>query len=465
VSFFFLFSVNTLLPFVLSVNADAGIPENNLVQPQQYTWEWAHIDNTWLDVQVSPFHDNSPGDGSGSFHMSKGGYDLKSFRNEGLISCVNNIVIYRASAVFSFELNFYTTAGIFDCFPNANLDKMESVKYVTILKYDGNWNLVNAERLPYSIDYRTVEFGNTFLKHDYNGYIPITVDIREDWEYRPSILINGIELLNPTIESEVKTIVVSKVRSNFVGDYDDIYKGQDVKSGSVTAEKVGKEDPVLFGTASQDVINKINSLNLGWSYESYSTGLTKQQRLLRTEPVGATYTNQESNDQCAFKLAAQLRPEITYDTQQIKVRYAEIGWDYVDTIFPVWSPACVEFVTQVEQSYKTRIPSVHIRNQFVHTEFDVHVNFIATAELIPEITESELEDPYFEEGDYVWDENTEGETDVDVVVTSPITDFIDNIVQFGLPILIIIIIIGVGLFILYKFGDKLFLIYALKKNR
>jgi len=462
-TFFFFFSFNLGVLNVLYVNADASIPEADIIPgTQEYTWEWAHIDYTWLDVQIGAFHDNSPGDGDGRFQVSKGGYKLDSFKNEGLISAVDNIVVYRSSAIFSYQMNHYTFTDMLNHFPYANLDEKESAIYLKMKVFDACWNVEDTTPIFYAIDYRTVNFGSKFLTHDYNGYTPITVKIKEDFQER-EIIINGITFKNPQIESEVKFIEVVETRSGECGTYQDIYTGQSIKEGSVSTEKIGKQEPVLVGALDAQVLQKINQINLGWSYGQSYSGLTKQQSLLRAEPKGATFKNRDIGASYSFNLPIQVKPGITYSKQNIDVRYAELWWDNVDTF--IISPAAFGIVEGPISKTQTRVNSVHIHNQFIHQEFKVHVNFIATAELIPEEGGIDLDDPYLEEGDYVWDETTEGTTDVEIVYTSPWSDLLDNVIQFGLPILIIIIVITIALFVLYKFGDKLLLIYTLKKKR
>ncbi|MBA7498741.1 hypothetical protein ES704_01478 [subsurface metagenome] len=94
------FGILNLVPFA---RADVDVPSR-----------FGTIDYTWIAVSVDPFEDIHTNDGQGRFYVSKGGYQLYSFTNEGYagIDEENNTIYYRASAVFRFGINAYTLVSI-----------------------------------------------------------------------------------------------------------------------------------------------------------------------------------------------------------------------------------------------------------------------------------------------------------------------------------------------------------------
>ncbi|GAH44607.1 unnamed protein product, partial [marine sediment metagenome] len=213
------------------------------------------IDYTWISVSVDPFEDIHTNDGQGRFYVSKGGYQLYSFTNEGLIGYDNEtgMLYYRASAVFRFGINAYTLAGITDAFPNMDLGSREAREYVEILKYKS----INISPPPKfnglttitaDVNYRSIDFDDTvsdvlgepfknvnFKAHDYEGVLPITVSLHEDFGTVAELEVaEGLTLYNPRIIAEVKKVIVDVTRSDTVGDYSDIYINEQTDFGEVS---------------------------------------------------------------------------------------------------------------------------------------------------------------------------------------------------------------------------------------
>jgi len=447
------------------------------------------IDYTWIAVEVDPFEDIHTNDGQGRFYVSKGGYQLVKFTNEGCIS-VNestNTLYYRASAVFRFGINAYTLASIVDGFPNIDLSARETKEYVEILKYPSinvfpppKFN--DLEIITAGVNYRTIDFDTTVANvegepfrnvnlkvHDYDGYIPITVALHEDFgAFSEMNIAEGLTLYNPKIIAEVKKVVVDVTRSDTVGDYNDIYKNEKDDFGEVSIYFPDDALPSLgSGTRKADVTQTIQDLDLGSNLKDKNEGLTvlggkTGQSFIRAEPVGVVFDNMQSTPSYEFNLPMRIKPEISYCSQDIDVRWAQIEWDYEDVIF---NEAGVWVMEGPRTDIYPRYPSVHMSNRYIHQEFNVEVNFIASMQFDPVLGGVILEDPFVIAGDFVWDESLMGTKDYTIVQYTPFQDFTDFLLTSVLPVIILIVIVAVVIYVFMKIGMPLLMFRLGQKSR
>lgn len=444
-SFIFLISFNLLF---------VGYSVQSVKAEDTLQWDSVNIDSTWLAVKAGPFVDKHTSDGTGQFRISSGGIKLVSFTNEGKISESDTTIAYRAAAEFEFSLNWYTTVGIKDAFPQSNLGAMKSVEYVHIVKYD-YIDLITRDtkgrsEFGASINYRSIDFGpeSSYKYHDYDGDIPINLDIREDFEGR-EILINGRTIKNLIVESEIKQVIVSGVRYNTLTDYDTIYRGNAENVGSVSVYTPDQAAPSLgSGEEKAKVTQTIENLHLGGILGDRSLGKTflggaTGQSILIAQPKGTTWSPPlGSSDVFNFNLPARIRPALTYDTQTIDVRWAQLTWDYTDGWF---SPSGVWVAQGPLTDRYVRNVATKVTNQFCKQTFIVRVNFIASGEMIPQKEEQiDLDDPIVDEGDFIWDEDLTGTTDVEIIYYRELQDAIAaffTLLPFIISIIVIIVVI------------------------
>lgn len=463
----------------------AIFPLTTVVVPSRF----GSIDYTWIAVSVDGIEDTHTGDGQGRFYMSKGGYQLVEFTNEGRIGVDINTstLLYGASAVFRFGINAYTLASITDAFPNINLNARESREYVEILKYPSIniWPPPKFNRLQTitaNINYRTIDFDTTVdevigepfsgvnLKvHDYDGVIPITVQLHEDFGTIDEMKIaEGLILFNPKIIAEVKKVIVDVTRSDTTGDYSDIYMNSKDKFGEVSVYFPDTTLPSLGeGDRKALVTQTIQDINLGVDLDPLVEGLTvlggkTGQSFIKAEPVGTFFDNLQSTPSYTFDLPMRIKPEISYASQDVNVRWAQLEWDYEDFWF---NEADVWVMEGPKTDVYPRYPSVHVSNRYIHQEFKVEVNFIASMQFDPELGGVILEDPFVIAGDFVWDESLMGTSDYTLTQYTPLQDFFDFLGTSVLPIIIIIIVAIVGIYIFMKIGMPLLMYRLGRKSR
>lgn len=452
---FFFFFIFLISPLILS-----SIP-NVQAQTPEYKFSWVNIDNTWISVSPGTFQDSSPGDGSGALMISSGGYKLKSFQNEGLVQTEDDgTVVYRSSAKFGFAVQWCTMVDNRKAFPNANFDKITTKPYVRVNKYLSNniydnskYGLNGLQEIYGTIEYRECVLGD-FMAHDYNGITPITVSIHEDFSDW-SVMINDKLFSNPSVYAEVKKVSITDIRGNNVADYNDLYTDNTVNEGGITVREGNPNAPNLgAGAGLNDVTAEINKMNIGWHEGTYSEGITVTsgaggQSQVYGGSVGQYWDNPArglSSNSMTFNMRVQVKPEVTYTQQSINVRYAELGWDYEDV--PVFSPSKVEVMEGPYDQWTQRIASVHVKNQMVTVEYEADVNFLAEAKLVGAAGGVNLEDPFLEYGDWVWDESTTGTTGMEITHYQPGQDFLNSLgigfmTSLGvIAVIAIIIIIG-----------------------
>lgn len=443
------------------------------------------IDYTWIAVSVDPFEDIHTNDGQGRFYVSAGGYQLVKFTNEGYAGIDNatNTLYYGASAVFRFGINAYTLASITDAFPNHNLEARETREYVEIYKYpsiniycrtpsDPYCKFNELEIISAGVNYRTIDFDTTVANvegepfngvnlkvHDYDGYLPITVQLHEDFGAIAEMEIaEGLTLYNPTIIAEVKKVIVDVTRQDVVGDYNDVYVNEQSDFGDVSVYFPDDTLPSLgSGDRKAEVTQTIQDLDLGSDLGEKYEGLTvlggeTGQSFIRAEPPGGFFDNLDSTPSYKFNLPMRIKPAISYCSQDVDVRWAQIEWDYQDLPF---NPADVWIMEGPRTDRYQRYPSVHVTNRYIHQEFNVEVNFIASMQFDPILGGVILEDPFVMAGDFVWDESLMGTSDYTITQYTPYQDFTDFLATSVLPNILLIAIIGVVIYLLMKIGMPL----------
>ena len=429
------------------------------------------IDNTWLRIDVGQYIDQTANDGVGCFHISRGGVQLLELDRGGLLRVDDeNTLVYEATATFQFAVNTFTLVTINDAFPNKNLDSDMDVTYVEVWKYPSEniypppqynelqtiYGTIYTRTIDFDATVEDVErqpFANILLNvHDYQAKIPISLSIAEDWPAE-EISFNGFTLTKPQLKSSIKQIVVSDARINTVGDYDDLYIGQDVKEGGVSVYAPDQQDPSLgSGTRKAELEQLIGNLNLGWEYGITDEGLTvlggqTGQSITYPAQKGEPFYDLDNNtEQFEFELYNRIKPEISYATQSIEIRHAILKWDYEDFAF---SDAGVWIENGPNTMRQTRYPSVHVTNNFIHQEFEATVNILATVQFDPKYGGIILADPFIQTGDFIWDENTEGMTDMDIVLYTPLQDWWDGLLAGMTPIIIIIAVIAVIIIVMF----------------
>ena len=427
---FFLFSVQVIGFSINFVRAED--------EEEKYLITW-----DWLTTSV---YDN-PND---KLMHSIGGEDLKSFENLGIYSQDETGVIFKSRATFGFELNSYLALNVEDCYPDVKFDAIKTFSYLGVAY---TWGIIPQYAKIYSITARSVDLGDTFNSQHYTDPLRLTVDIVPTFKNFGGEYLNGVQINSVDHIYEIKVVKMDKVEHGLVGEYEDIYTEQTTQSGEVNVVKLEEDDP---GNA--QARQGVNNLDLGWETNDITdvrNDITIQNDNYLSDPVGTTYHN-SGTGAFDFNVMFSMRPEITYSEQTIHVRRAVL---IVDTLWNTY-----QLHGSVENYDDTRMRSIHVTSPFVHQEYEVTVYFLATVNLDAEVYESALGDPYFVKGDWLWNEEIGGTTDVTIVESDPLGQILDMIMAWLIPIIVIIVIILV-IYLGMKIGMPLLMFRLGRKSR
>jgi len=359
-----------------------------------------------LYINVGDFVDNNPSDGSGQIHSAIGGEDLWSFENLGQVSSDYNpttdktTILYRAEAKFGFEVTAYTTVGLRDVDPSFSVSKYETETYLWVDKFDVNWNK-GTNIAEYKVGYYAVDF-NVRYSHEYNGQFPITIGLKDLKEGSGELVLGDYTFDMITLAYDVRTVKCTNRYDNTVGDYEDIYVSFNaVDEGYLSLVSVTEQ------TANQEVMDFINQANIGWKKGNTGSPITLQN--YKVGGTGRTETcslSSAGGDLSQFNLETILQPEITETRQYNTITWAKIWWDYDCNIL---SPCGMGFDAGPSTMDLPRRISAKAINRFMHWGFEADFDLYTTVVIAGELSESELADPDFSQGDWVWDDTWQGD--------------------------------------------------------
>lgn len=425
-------------------------PTVALADSKTISWNSATIDKTWLVATTSTATDTISGDGSGRFATAIGGKKLTDFQKIGTLEKEGQKVAWRAKATFEFSVLAYTKVMPSDTV-SGQLQKKNTFQWLLIRKYGSKdilGNYQNLEEKKAFIEYNEVDIGSEMFSHHYAGHIPINLEVKQDFAGR-SFNINGYTIKNLNIYSEIRDVVVIDAQEGYIAEYKDLFSGKQ----EVTKESGGVEvlDPDLGdGKKSSEVLTKLSSLGLSGREDLGESTMVKGNRdgqaKTVAEAIGTTWSNPQSSESYKFNMRYEVKPAITVTKEEVTYDYGEIDWDYKDQPF---SASSVKLIYSQKRDFK-RINSVHVYNKMIMNSYKVEVNLIAEGELEGELGGDELEDPAVEIGDFIWDEDFTGTTEMTVTdYDNPILNWFRGLGKVGAVLLITVIIIAIIALVVY----------------
>lgn len=377
--------------------------------------ETSEVNTDWLMVDVGDYVDvGGSGTPEGTLKISTGGTDLIAMESLGVYSQTEDIVVFQAKATFGTELNIYTTGDIFSAYPNIDINRISKTRWLKAYQKQYN-NREYGDANEYYVHYRDIDLDKyrddsrspRFYSHHYNGYLPITLDINPIWGVEDNININGIDIETTDIAYQIATIKVSETRSGFCGDYNDEYTKQITTHGLVEVVELSPElkaDKTNYKPSR--LVGEVANLDLYWDVKETRDGLTEQNYKLVAEPEGREFYNTNAGN-FTFSLPFELRPEIIKTVQELNIRYASIKVQTKDGSYH--KARVINVLDGPYTKNPIRLLSVHLTNMFIHHEFEFNVYFLATCYLKGKLSESQLNDPYFLQGDWLWDTSIQSE--------------------------------------------------------
>ena len=391
-----------------------------------------------LSVQLGSFQDSTTGDGNGKLKSATGGYDLLSFENMGVVSYSEDekTILYRARAKWGFEVNAWTEVLYDNIFPFIDIQHETKYKFFQVAYWFKEWfgsDCTSVARY-YSrfreIDYginndvlefaapggiggfmgeSTVEVSNSYLKHNYDGNIPITATINPGFKFSGEIEIAGQTFTVPTLTSDIIDVKIVDVRSGEVGSYEDRYTDNAGISEGTVDIKVLDDFLTSTVTGSATVSAFLNEKDLGWKIltdVTHDPFQTIQQGLISEGCDGAIFSDPSAFDEIKFGLPVHIQPEVTKNAQILEFTVCCIKyWKNSGAITISYGP--------VTETYQRDV-SVHVQNYFVHYDLEMESDLFMTCEFEGELSQSFLDDPNLIISDMLWDNSLLGAYKVDI---------------------------------------------------
>ncbi len=421
-SFFFIIIIQTLFVIPIYGNAET----TNL-----------SISSNWLSVQTSGFVDLSPNKHENDLYTEIGGYDLIEFENLGLLleSTTDDLLVYGGKITFGFEMTALTTVDYSDMYPNINIDYKRTVPFFALVRAQ----LFASPVSLYSLSYREVNYGDTYVPHEYNGYIPLTVSMKELTMNTGSMTIGGETLDTPEFIFDVMGVDTKIIRSDVVGEYEDRF----IDINNIDEGKVNFNIQTdLFPTQTK-VVKYMNDAGIGWRAGSVEEGQTLQRYIVYGG--GGTYQNTNPNidKEFTFNVNMKLKPSAYEYVQYNDITKAGVllwEWGFFSGNLDISYGPTTQRVK--------RVVAVHVVNYMIHWDYSVDVLVYATIPSNAELTKTILSDPYLKFGDFIWDTSITGDYKVEVPITAGA--FLLGI----LPWLIIIVVIVIIILVVYFYMKR-----------
>lgn len=409
------------------------------------------IKANWLYVDVGDFVDYSQTSWENNLKVSSGGSDLKSFTNLGMVSANSSEILYKASAVFGYEVSVHSVVGFEDIFPGINREVRETYPFFKITRQSA-W----LSPITYSVSYFNIEKGD-YHEHSYEGHIPITVGLRDTTSMQNNIQLNGQTFAMPEYIVDIMGARVELLRSGEIGEYTDEFEDlSGIENGTVNLQEFSD-----FAEVDHELVDFLNNRDLGFQkgkISEISESPTIQQKMLDGHQGGHEYPNPSpaKDKTFSFEIYAYIQPEVYEHVQYNEVCYAAINFDDWG-----WNIGYIEVVKgPVNRALPRRVVAIHTNNYFLHWDLEFEVEFHATVPSTAELTEAVLDDPYLQMGDFIWDTSLTGDYKVDIPLTYP-----PDIFSEFLGIIILIVVVIAGIYIFMKIGVPLLMFKLGQKSR
>jgi len=398
-----------------------------------------------LSIVAGDFQGSNTWGTSQQIHSYVGGEDLYAFNNLGMISYdpETNKILYKAQVEVGFEVIVYSTVNPTSMDPGFSANKLVSEEFLRVDKYDVNWNSgTNVKK--YYVNYYGVDF-DIINTHFYSGYFPLTVGIKNTIGFGGIQEIGGYTFEMPGLEYDILDIKLMSFQYDHIGTWNNEYINYNpTTEGRLTIESVTQE------TADSAVMNYVNSrAKIGWQ-EGALLGSFTQQNYIASGSFSPTSTPG------AYRIQVGLQPEVTVAKRGYSMTKASMWWDYHDFL---GSPAGMGFYWGPSTSYNSRVIGININNLMEHFDFRGSLDLYMTVEPDHILSTSELQEPFFAMGDWVWDASLLG--DVPTLAedtTSGLGDFTFIYLILGVILVVAIAIImaklGVFSYISRKINKK-----------
>lgn len=363
------------------------------------------IQPNWLyfNVQDSNLNDR--------LRFTQGGIGIKSYENLGIYdrNPETNEIIFALKTVWTAQTQIYTTGTPTSMYPNLDTYNTNSYEFLT---HVFRWASVETSRNHYYSTFNSIDLGDTFDPLYFNTEIPISVGLNPDFDSLAGTQIGKTTISGSSFAWEVKRVRVDRVLMDSVGRYDVNFTLPEDTSIDITASK--QDDTV---PDDQHAFSQASRNNLGCTITD-TLESPIQAEIRDTTPVGNTWSNLNTGV-FTFNDRIELQPKVSLLQHEVSTRYMRICSNYI--LFFGWDnyieQGLTTYVSDVDSTSHPHITSgVMIDNYFIWKTYEININVLSTIQLTAEEYQESLDNPIFEQGDWIWNIHQGGTTTLDIVV-------------------------------------------------
>jgi len=410
-----------------------------------------------------------------------GGQSLTNWIPENIIIETDGSLIADAYATYEADVVMYTHAEIQDIYPDVMTTwggviqfKDTSLKWLTTKEYVGNWLYDCTPDVDYNINFKEIAVGNRYNSHNYEGNLPITFDVVIPGNFEEERMLNDVKFSRMNMTYRIESIFLKEYHHGTCGDYDIEFIGKTVDHSEIYATTIGgKTRDDKFDEYVAQVAQDMRNTGVGWEQKDIYTESVQTELSDIGCSVGAGGPTRAGVCESATFDSGhyQLRPRVDAKKQRIDYKYGYFAIDIDDSCWRsgpdctgyVWWPTLVYSPARIEEAILSpgetyeRYLMTKVTNQFVHMRFEIKVYFTTTAIIKYELAERILEDPVFDQGNWIMNAEIGGARTYTIVMdqgTSLWDVFSELFGEFGWIInsILIIIVVVVAIYIFIQIG-------------
>lgn len=397
------------------------------------------IKYNWLNWNIEDSNYND------AFRINSGGLDLIDYNNLGIYQQneADNEVIFAMSVIWGAEAQYYTACTPTAIFPDINT-RTGLNNYLYLLVQYRNWGVLYDDDR-YRVSINSIDVGDQYLPNRYDPTIPITVGLNPDFDSLAGTQIGSTTIQSSSYSYEVKRVKVVDVDYGNVGEYETNFT---LPTTSVHIDAVTQKGEPDSGYA----LEKVQNSNLGAEItDTFSTHVQSEEA--DTTTTGHIWTN---NGEGSFSFLdwVVLKPRVELTQHRVATRYMNIEYNENSPFLPK-TPSIKSGPTVImsePDGYRDHVTSgIDVDNFYIWKHYEIQMNILATVRLSAEEYQSSLDNAFFRQGDWVWDLELGGTTDLTLVKQESFTifDFFGDLFSGVFGWFYTIIFIAIAVLIVY----------------
>lgn len=402
-----------------------------LAQEEDYYSGVIQPDWLYFDVEDMNLNDN--------LRFTQGGVSLVNFENLGIYEDhpESNSIIFAGKLTFTAQSQMYTACTPYSIFPD--IDTLHKNQYEFLYHGFRNHGFLTSYRR-YHTTFNSIDKGDTFNPNYYYEQVPISVGLNPDFDSLAGTEIKGIQVSDSSYTWEVHEVKVNDLLFDKVGDYEVNFTLPEDTSVQITA--VSQQDE----PSDNDAYSYTTKNNLGCTItDTFNTPV--QTEIRDTKPIGNRWSNTNPGI-FTFNDFIELQPKVDLLQHQVSTRHISIDSNYI--IFVGWNTYITKGLTTYDSDITSEefphiISGIIVNNWFAWKTYQIEINVLATVSLTAQEYSESLDNPIFEQGDWVWNIHQGGITQLELVEPAdPLGPLFGGLFGLiGTIITVILVVVGV----------------------